>query len=175
MHLLPCQFNEGRHPRHAAINDIICRSLKAAGVPSILEPVGINRGDGKRPDGITLFPFSQGKALCWDATCVNTYANYAVNNTAVDAGYAGSKAESNKRAKYPELVRRYRFEPVAIETSGVFGPTSKNIIYEIGKRITEKSGDKRETLWLKQRLSIAIQRGNALSIISSAKHLTQES
>ena len=174
-HLLSCRFNEGRHPRHAAINDIICRSLKAAGVPSILEPVGINRGDGKRPDGITLFPFSQGKALCWDATCVNTYAEYAVNNTAVDAGHAASKAESNKRAKYPELVRRYRFEPVAIETSGVFGPTSKNIIYEIGKRITEKSGDKRETLWLKQRLSIAIQRGNASTIISSAKHLTQES
>ena len=174
-HLLSCKFNEGRHPRHAAINDIICRSLKAAGVPSILEPVGIDRGDRKRPDGITLFPFSQGKALCWDATCVNTYAEYAVNNTAVDAGHAASKAESNKRAKYPELVRRYRFEPVAIETSGVFGPSSKNIIYEIGKRITEKSGDKRETLWLKQRLSIAVQRGNALSIISSARHLTQES
>ena len=48
----------------------------------------------------------------------------------------------------------------------------KNIIHEIGRRITERSGDKRETLWLKQRLSIAIQKGNALSIVSSAKHLT---
>ena len=29
----------------------------AAGFPSQLEPVGLERGDGKRPDGITLFPF----------------------------------------------------------------------------------------------------------------------
>ena len=171
-HLLSCRFNEGRHPRHAAINDIICRSLKSAGVPSIMEPAGLNRGDGNRPDGITIFPFSQGRALCWDATCVNTYGENSVNNTAVEVGQAAARAESNKRSKYPELVRRFRFEPVAIETSGVFGPSSRNIIYEIGRRITERSGDKRETLWLKQRLSIAVQKGNALSIISSAKHLT---
>ena len=72
-HLLSCHFNEGRHPRHSAINDIICRALKSSGTPSVLEPVGLNRGDGKRPDGITIFPFSHGKALCWDATCVNTF------------------------------------------------------------------------------------------------------
>ena len=72
-HLLSCKFNEGRHPRHAAINDIICRALRSAGIPSILEPVGLDRGDGKRPDGISTFPFSQGKAICWDATCVNTF------------------------------------------------------------------------------------------------------
>ena len=119
-----------------------------------------------------IFPFSQGRALCWDATCVNTYGENSVNNIAVEVGQAAARAESNKRSKYPELVRRFRFEPVAIETSGVFGPSSRNIIYEIGRRITERSGDKRETLWLKQRLSIAVQKGNALSIISSAKHLT---
>ena len=171
-HLLSCHFNEGRHPRHAALNDIICRALKSAGVPSVLEPVGLNRGDGKRPDGITIFPFSQGKALCWDATCVNTYGESSINDSAVEVGSAAAKAEASKRSKYPDLVRRFRFEPVAIETSGVFGPSSKNIIYEIGKRISEKTGDKRETVWLKQRLSIATQKGNTLSILSSAKHLT---
>ena len=171
-HLLSCHFNEGRHPRHAALNDIICRALKSAGVPSVLEPVGLNRGDGKRPDGITIFPFSQGKALCWDATCVNTFGESSVNDTAIEAGSAAGKAENSKRAKYPDLVRRFRFEPVTIETSGVFGPSTKNIIFEIGKRISEKTGEKRETMWLKQRLNIAIQKGNALSILSSAKHMT---
>ena len=29
----------------------------AAGFHSQLGPVGLDRGDGKRPDGITLFPF----------------------------------------------------------------------------------------------------------------------
>ena len=69
----------------------------------------------------------------------------------------------------------YRVEPIAIETSGAFGPSTKIIVNEIGKRISEKNGEKRECIWLKQRLSIVIQRGNALSIISSAKHLSQPS
>ena len=68
-------------------------------------------------------------------------------------------------------MRRYRFEPVAIETSGVFGSSTRNIVNEIGKRISEKTGEKRESLWLKQRLNIAIQRGNALSNLSLEKHL----
>ena len=170
--LLSCHFSEGRHPRHAAMNDIICRSLKAAGLPAILEPCGLDRGDGKRPDGISLSPFSQGRSLCWDATCVNTFADSSINNSAIEAGHAAGKAEGSKRAKYPDLVRRFRFEPIAIETSGVYGPTTRIIIQEIGKRITQATGDRRETMWLKQRLSIAIQRGNATSILSLAKHLT---
>ena len=171
-HLLSCHFNEGRHPRHAAINDIIHRALKSSGTPAVLEPVGLNRGDGKRPDGITIFPFSQGRSLCWDATCVNTFGESVINESAIESGQAAAKAENTKRTKYPDLVQRYKFEPIAIETSGVFGPSTRNIIHEIGKRISDKTGDKRETLWLKQRLNIAIQKGNALSIISSTKHMT---
>ena len=174
-HLLSCRFSEGRHPRHSALNDIICRALKSAGLSAMMEPTGLNRGDGTRPDGISLFPFSHGKSLCWDATCVNTYSESAVNNSAIEAGHAASKAETAKRNKYPDLVRRFRFEPVAVETSGVFGPSTRIIVNEIGKRISEKTGEKRESLWLKQRLNIAIQRGNALSIISSAKHLIGDS
>ena len=63
-HLLSCHFSEGRLPRHAALNDIIFRALKASGLPAALEPVGLDRGDGKRPDGISLYPFSQGRPLC---------------------------------------------------------------------------------------------------------------
>ena len=103
---------------------------------------------------------------------MNTFADSSINDSAIEAGRAATKAESTKRAKYPDLVRRFRFEPIAIETSGVYGPTTRIIVHEIGKKISQISGDKRETMWLKQRLSIAIQRGNALSILSLAKHLT---
>ena len=125
-HLLSCKFNEGRHPRHAAINDIICRALKSAGIPTTLEPDGLDRGDRKRPDGISTFPFSHGKAICWDATCTNTFSESSINETALEAGRAAEKAENAKRIKYPDLVRNFRFEPVAIETSGVFGPSTRS-------------------------------------------------
>ena len=64
LHGLSCRFSAGRHPRHAALNDVVRRALKSAGIPSIMEPVGVDRGDGKRPDGLTVFPFSNGKSLC---------------------------------------------------------------------------------------------------------------
>ena len=35
-HALSCRFNEGRLPRHAAINDIICRALKKTNTPTML-------------------------------------------------------------------------------------------------------------------------------------------
>ena len=103
---------------------------------------------------------------------MNTYAESSIFASAVTAGQAASKAEESKRSKYTDLVRRFRFEPIAIETSGVYGPTTRVIVQEIGKRIMQVSGDKRETMWLKQRLSMAIQRGNATSILALAKHLT---
>merc|ERR1712030_287898 len=119
------------------------------------------------------FPFSQGKSLCWDATCVNTFGESSINDTAIEVGHAATKAESAKIAKYPDMVRRFRFEPIAIETSGVFGPSTRNIVHEIGKRICEKTGEKRETMWLKQCLNIAIQKVNALSILSLARHMSR--
>ena len=73
-HSLSCHLNPGRLPRHAALNDTVYRALAASGVVAILEPRGLDRGDGRRPDGITVFPFRRGRMLMWDATCVNTFA-----------------------------------------------------------------------------------------------------
>ena len=74
MHGLSYRWSEGRHHRHAAVNDIIHRTLAAAKVPSRLEPSGLYRTDGKHPDGITVVPWKSGKLLVWDATCPDTFA-----------------------------------------------------------------------------------------------------
>ena len=169
LHALSCKYSAGRHPRHAALNDVMKRALVSAGVPSTLEPVGIDRGDGKRPDGITVFPFSNGRCLCWDATCVDTYAETHLISSAIAPGSAACGAEQRKRRKYVGLVTRYRFEPVALETAGVYGLTTAAVLSEIGHRISEATGDKRETLWLEQRIGLAVQRGNAYSILTAVR------
>ena len=46
----------GRLPRHTALNDVIRRSRQCAGIPALFEPADLYRGDGNRPNGITLFP-----------------------------------------------------------------------------------------------------------------------
>ena len=56
------------------INDIVCRALTSADVPSSKEPMGLLRSDARRPDGLTLVPWSNGKMLTWDATVTDTLA-----------------------------------------------------------------------------------------------------
>ena len=153
------------HPtRHAQLNDIIKRALLTAGVPSLLEPSGLSADNAIRPDGITVFPFSEGKSMCWDATCWDTFSASAINDAAHTAGTIAAKAEKTKVAKYATLQDRYRFVPIAFETTGIAGEQTDKFISELGRRMAGNTGNRREVEWLRQRLSMAIIRGNAASI-----------
>jgi len=44
-------------------DDLIARAFSSAGLPVTEEPSGLFRSDGKWPDGLTLVPWSNGKAL----------------------------------------------------------------------------------------------------------------
>ena len=99
---LSCRFGAGRNPRHSALNDVVRRGLSAAGIPSMLEPSGLDRGDGKRPDGITVYPYSRGRCLIWEATCVNTFASSNIIRAAFAAGSVADAAEVRKIAKYAD-------------------------------------------------------------------------
>ena len=134
-----------------------------------MEPVGLDRGDGRRPDGLTVFPFSEGRSLCWDATCVDTYCDSALIESAIRPGAAADAAEVRKRTLYSSLTDRYRFEPLAVETSGVFGGGSAKFVVELGRRMTQVTGDRRELQWLWQRLSVAVVRGNAAAVLASGR------
>ena len=169
LHPLSCKFSAGRIPRHSAINDVVKRALSGCGIPSLLEPVGINRGDGGRPDGITLFPFHRGRCLVWDATVSDTYAGSHVLDCALAAGAAATEAEERKRRKYQELAGTYQFEPLAFETSGVSGPSTAKVITEIGRRLVRERGEPRESSWLWQRISLAIVRGNAACVLNPTR------
>ena len=67
--------------------------------------------------------------------------------------------------KYKHLDSCYFFTPVAIETSGVFGPKTKEFLKELGLRLRQVSGEANSFAYLTQRLSVAIQRGNAASVM----------
>ena len=117
---------------------------------------------------MTLFPFKRGKCLVWDATVTDTYAASNIFESAIRVGSAALKAEENKRAKYSQLSTTYLFEPLAFETSGVCGKSTNSVINELGSRLCDASGDPREASWLRQRISVAILRGNVTCIRASA-------
>ena len=53
---------------------------------------------------------------------------------------------------------------VGIETLGSWGPSALDVTAEIGRRIARCTGDVRSTAFLRQRLDIAIQKGNAAAV-----------
>ena len=166
-HGLACLYSAGRRPRHANLNDVVKRALAVTGIPSWLEPVGLATRDGRRPDGVTVYPYHQGKCLAWDATCVSTFCNRSLINSAIAPGSAAAAAEEDKRTKYSCLTDRYIFEPVAVEVTGVFGPSTRAFIQKLGRQVSACTGNKRETAWLTERISLAIVRGNAASIAAT--------
>ena len=148
--------------RYNTLNDIIRRALGRAEVPSTLEPVGLTRTDGKRPDGLTLVPWKGGKSAVWDVTVTDTLASSYVQATSVTAGAAAETASDRKLAKYEALSSSYVVVPVAFETFGPVNDLGVSFVSEIGSRSSKLSGDHRESSFLWQRLSVAIQRFNAI-------------
>ena len=115
-HGLSCIKSEGRHSRHAALNHIMKCSLTAAQIPAALEPNGLCREDGKRPDGVTIVPWKSGRSLVWDATCSDTFAASNIQHAVREARAVAVEAEHRKRAKYQALTHTHIFTPVSVET-----------------------------------------------------------
>ena len=57
---------------------------------------------------------------------------------------------------------------IAIETSGAIGSRSRAFLRELGRRVGAQTGEARSTSYLFQRLSVAIQRGNAAAVMGCA-------
>jgi len=145
----------------------VLRSLIRAGTPSIREPAGLTRLDGKRPDGQTLIPWNNGRSLIWDVTIVDTFAPSYLDETAVAAGGAAEMTATRKKNKYEELQTRYLFTPIAIETMGPLDQEGLAFIKELGRRLTRTTEDPQETFFLFQKISVTVQRFNAVACLAT--------
>jgi len=59
------------------------------------------------------------------------------------------------------------FEPIAVQTLGVFNASARHLLDDLGRRISENKGEARETSFLYQRISILVQRFNAVLLHDS--------
>ena len=100
----------------------------------------------------------------WDATVVDTFAQGHYKDSARQA-----EAEVTKCQKYHDLQSNYHLQPVAIETTGVYGKSTAPFLSGLAKKLVDVSGDPRECQWLHQRLSLAVVRGNAASILACVR------
>jgi len=110
LHAMVCKKAPGKLARRHVLNDIIWRAFGAAGIPAIKEPSGLDRQDGKRPDGLTLIPWRGGHPLIWDVTVASPLAASYVDNAATNAGTVADMAATRKTEKYSSLSSTYLFE-----------------------------------------------------------------
>ncbi|CAH2242332.1 jg19945 [Pararge aegeria aegeria] len=90
---------------------------------------------------------------------------YAATSSMV--GAAATSDEQAKRRKYENLDSSFIFLPFEVETLGPWGPEARALFKELSKRVIESSGDPRAGSYLGQGISLAIQRGNAASILGT--------
>ena len=114
-HALSCKHTSGRFTRHNHLIDIVLRSLTRAKIPATREPAGLLRSDGKRPDGLTLILWREGRYLVRDVTVADTTAASYLPLISISAG---SAAELRIQAKYADLAQRYEFVLIAVESHG---------------------------------------------------------
>ena len=76
------------------------------------------------------------------------------------AGGCGTK-------KCADLDGYYIFEPIAIDTLGVLNTSARQLLCDLGRKISEQTGKVRETSFLFQRCSVLVQRFNAILLHDS--------
>ena len=59
--------DKGVHQRHYRIARQTVSYAKAD-IQALIEPSGLLRNDGKRPDSVTVLPWNRGKCVTWDVT-----------------------------------------------------------------------------------------------------------
>ena len=92
-----------------------------------------------------------------------------VKKASKEAGSAAAGREDKKVDKYSNLSEFYHFVPVGVETYGAYGPQGLKLVKQIGKKIQDATGEKLSTFYLFQRISIAIQKGNAKCVTDCVK------
>ena len=100
-------------------------------------------------------------------TCPDTLAPSHLCSTAAESGSAAKEAEERKVSKYRSIAAYYTFSPVAVETLGPMGPEAKSFLLDLGRRLRQHTGEPRSTSYLIQRISMAIQKGNAVAMMGS--------
>ena len=133
-----------------------------ASIPSVKEPTGLSRSDGKRSDGLSLIPWQEGKCLTWDVTVADMLAATYLASTSTTAGSVAEGAASIKNNKYSAIVQFHVLVPLAIETLGAINFKGLTFLSELVDRLTAATGDPREASFLFHRISILKQRFNAV-------------
>jgi len=74
---------------------------------------------------------------------------------------------ARKIPKYADLPASYMFQPIAVETTGSINESTIQFLEDLGRGISAISNKERDSISLFQRLSVLLQRFNAILLCDS--------
>ena len=104
----------------------------------------------------------------------DTLAQSYVHGTSQMPGAAAEAAAESKTNKYSSLAQSYLFVAVAAETMGAINKDGVDFLSDLGRRITQSTDDRRESSFLFKRISMLMQRYNAVAVLGTFAHTTPE-
>ena len=104
--------------------------------------------------------------MLYNILYIYIFTSSYISRAVCEAGAVAQHAEQKLRT-YNCLESFYLFTPVAIETSGDFGPLTRAFLRDLCHRMCLSTGDNSSLQFLIQRLSVIMQRGNAASVMGS--------
>jgi len=105
--------------------------------------------------------------MAWDVTVATTLADSYLRASSATAAAAAEMAASRKEVKYSDLPASISFQPIAVETLGPINESAVDFLRELGCMISNKFQEERQTAYLFQRLSVTVQRYNAVILHDS--------
>jgi hypothetical protein len=123
---------------------------------------------------ITLFynndNFCPGAAACCGMRRAQTHTRAVifteVSRRVGSCSHSGGSKGATQVA-YVALSISHEFVPVVIQTLDTWGSEGLAFLNKVGRRNTALIGDQRATSFLKQRLELAVQRGNAAAVLGT--------
>jgi len=89
------------------------------------------------------------------------------DRSVIEAGLVADQAADRKSDKYADFTASYVFEPIAVENLGPLNASALEFSSNLGQRISNLSGDDRETQFLFQLISVTIQRFSSVLLHDS--------
>src|SRR6218665_2753217 len=145
------------------------RGRKRSNIQSLIESrVSYNQG------ATVTSPIGWEKTGWYHPYSVESRQKSCMTASAAQSGAAAAIAEDRKMQKYHAFLQDPVFIPLALETMGPINTAGLNLISDLGRHLTLATGEQRETTYLLQRLSITMQRFNAVAFRGSFNKSTPD-
>ena len=105
--------------------------------------------------------------MVWDFTCSDIFAPSHLDVSSNHFGKVAERAEQAKLTKYEQLESDVVIASICVETMGPWGPNGLKFVCEVGIRISVESGKPKSIVFLMQAIGMAIQQGNAASVLGT--------